>query len=507
MRSHKHIPPFGPGGHPYETGLLSYTPAQLEKLQSKLAGTVQVPGAPGYNDDRMVFMHTYQSYPQLIIHCTCETDVIAGLKFARKRGLKVTCRSGGHSTAGYSSNDQIVLDISAINHVLIDREARTARVGAGTQFRKLNLMLHAAGLHVPGGGCETVCVAGYMMGGGYGFTSRLFGMNCDCVTAVTVILPDGRIVRGGEDSTDPLEQDIYWAVRGGTGNQFGVLVEIEYRLVQLGKLWGFGLRYELEDKAGVQTGARVLTELQQGYAETGPAKMGLQAMLMFMPSAAHPNGEKPALLIRGLYDGSEEECRAALGPLLAHVSAGHGEVELWENGSYLRLNEKLLQSVEPPGLDLPNVSLNTKPMVDGRILAEVMPPERWAEMIEHFKVAPDRTCCIAMEYYGGAVNEPAPDAMAYFHRKANLDLFSWAFWTFDVQQGPVMEWLDRFCDLAEAMGNGHRYQNYPRRGNENFRWDYFGPNFDRLLAIKQAVDPHNLFSFEQSITPDPRGQK
>ena len=219
---------------PLESGLLSYNQEQLEELQSKLSGSVQQPGYPGYNDDRMVFMHTYQHYPQLIVHAEIETDVIAALKFARKRGLHVTTRSGGHSTAGYSSNDQIVIDTSRISHVLIDRDKRRARVGPGTNFRKFNLMLNEAGLHVPGGGCETVCVAGFMMGGGYGFTSRLFGMNCDKVHAVTMVTPRGDVIRASATE----HEDLFWAVRGGTGNQFGILTEIEYDLVPLGRMQG-----------------------------------------------------------------------------------------------------------------------------------------------------------------------------------------------------------------------------------------------------------------------------
>lgn len=83
-----------------ESGLPSYKSKHLDKLQQKLSGRVQIAGAPGYNDDRMVFMHTYQQYPQVIVYCECETDVVAALKFARKSKLQVTCRSGGHCTGG-----------------------------------------------------------------------------------------------------------------------------------------------------------------------------------------------------------------------------------------------------------------------------------------------------------------------------------------------------------------------------------------------------------------------
>jgi FAD/FMN-containing dehydrogenase len=480
-----------------ETGLLLYSDAELADLLDGLAGSVQQPGLPGYNDARMGFMHTAQHFPQLIVNCVCTTDVVAALAFARRTGLKVTARSGGHSTAGYSVNDQIVVDVSGISYVLVDREARRARVGAGTNFRKLNLVLDAVGLHVPGGGCESVCVAGYMQGGGYGFTSRLFGMNCDLVEAVTLVLADGRVVRAhaGEN------EDLFWAVRGGTGNQFGVLVEIEYRLVELGDLFGFGLRFPLDGAAGRAGASRVLADLQSGYTLTGPERMGMQALLINLPDASSASAQHPNLILRGLYNGSEAEAKAALGPLLEHVHHGGGSVEIWTRGRYCHLNEILLQSVEPPGIDLPSVSMNTKPLVDSRIVADLHGPERWCEVIDHFLASPDRTSFIALELYGGAINARAPDETAFVHRRASLDLFAWAFWTFEANAHRSIAWLDRFAAIAGAMGNGRRYQNYPRRGYPDFRQEYFGENLDRLMAVKRRSDPHNLFAFEEGLLP------
>ena len=495
MRTRRHVSTLWYGHGKAETGLNTYTDAEMQALSQRFAGTITLSGQPGYNDARMGFMHTWQSYPQVIAACVCETDVVAALKFAREAKLKVVARSGGHSTAGFSVNDQLVVDTSGINHVLIDRAARRARVGAGTCFRKLNLMLDAAGLHVPGGGCETVGVAGYMQGGGYGFTSRLYGMNCDNVEAVTIVLADGEVVRAS-----PVQyKDLYWAVRGGTGNQFGVLVEIEYRLVEADTLFGFGLRFPLTDGAGIATANRVLADLQAGYSDGGVPRIGLQALLMYLPTAEHPKGQSPGLFIRGIYDGTEAQAKAALGPLLAHVTDEPTQIEIWRRGRYLHLNEILLQTANPPGNDMPSVSMNTKPLVDGRIVADHHGPDRWDDIVRHFLKAPDKTTFVALEFYGGAINAVAPDAMAFVHRNASLDLFAWAFWTFDHDLQASTDWLNEFGRIAEAMGNGHRYQNYPRRGNAGFAEQYFGQNLPRLRDIKRRYDPKNLFAYEQGL--------
>lgn len=494
MRSKRRFGP-PPEARAVESGLKSYYDKALAELTEELAGSVIEAGATGYNDARMGFMHTYQQFPQIIVKCLCETDVVAALKFARNTGLKVVARSGGHSTAGFSVNDQITLDLSGLAHVRIDREARRAWVGAGTPFRTLNRMLHAAHLHVPGGGCETVCVAGYMQGGGYGFTSRLYGMNCDKVASLRVVTAEGQVIHADAEH----HADLFWAMRGGTGNQFGILTEIEYHLVEEPPLFGFGLRFPLTNRDGIATAARVLADLQAGYTKDGPANIGLQALLMNLPTAAAPASQQPALFIRGLCAGSEAECRAALGPLMAHIRDPETQIEIWRRGRYLHLNEALLQTAHPAGQDMPNVSMNTKPLVDARIVDRLHGPDRWADVLHHFLAAPDKTTFVAMELYGGAVNEPAPDANAFVHRNASLNLFAWSFWTFDSHAATAIAWLDRFAEIAGAMGSGARYQNYPRRGTAGFREAYFGTNLPRLMRVKRQYDPHDRFSFEQGL--------
>ncbi|MDX5350647.1 MAG: BBE domain-containing protein, partial [Paracoccaceae bacterium] len=220
------------------------------------------------------------------------------------------------------------------------------------------------------------------------------------------------------------------------------------------------------------------------------------------PTAEHPKAQVPGLVLRGLCAGTEAQTRAALAPILALAADGRGQVEIWRRGRYLHLNEILLQTADPPGLDIPNVSMNTKPLVDSRIVADHHGPDRWREVVTHFLRAPDKTTFVAIEYYGGAINEVAPDATAFVHRDASLDLFAWSFWTFDSNQDRATAWLDEFGRIAGAMGNGRRYQNYPRRGNPDFRTQYFGQNLDRLVQIKRRHHPHNHFAYEQGLLPD-----
>ncbi len=270
-------------------------------------------------------------------------------------------------------------------------------------------------------------------------------------------------------------------------------------MVELDELFGFGLRFPLTSWAEINTASRVLSVLQAGYTDGGAPDVGLQALLMNLPISDDPAAQPPALVIRGVFKGTQAQARATLGPLLAHVTDEAQQIVIWQQGRYLHLNEILLQTADPPGIDMPAVSMNTRPLVDCRIIAHHHDPERWREIITLILAAPDKTSFISMECYGGAINEIAPDATAFVHRTDSLDMFAWSFWTFEDNREDATAWLDEFGQIAEGMGAGRRYQNYVRPGNTDFGTAYFGANLERLISLKRFYDPDGLFEYEQNL--------
>ena len=252
-------------------GHLKFTDDQVKQFSEQLVGHITLPQDPAYPVDRATFMNAFQSFPQIIVYCEGFADVVCSIAFAKQVGLKPVCRAGGHNTAGYSVNDEMVIDVSGINYVRVDPDACIAWVGSGANFAQINATLELYGLHMPGGGCETVCAAGYMQGGGYGFTSLMFGMNCDQVLGVQMALADGRIVKANAKENP----DLYWAVLGGTGNNFGVLLEIEYRLQKIGQLWGFGFKWPLGNDQQVAAASLALEVWQANFtAKAAPPNLG-----------------------------------------------------------------------------------------------------------------------------------------------------------------------------------------------------------------------------------------
>ena len=437
-------------------------------------------------------MSAFQHYPQIIVFCVGFSDVVACIRFANEVGLHPVCRAGGHSTAGYSVNDEMVIDVSGIHYVRVDPAGETAAVGAGANFGQVNAELDLFGLHLPGGGCETVCVGGYMQGGGYGFTSLLFGLNCDNVTGVQVALADGRIVTANADE----HQDLFWAVRGGTGNNFGVLLEIQYRLRKLGPLWGFGFKWPVgtEEEAAAASAAAAVWQKHFTGARV-PENLGNQSLLVYTQGDGDES-PAPYFVIRGMFNGPETACRKALEPLFTLAPDAERHRDIWRQGSYRELNAYLLtQPTELPE----NVPASARSPARSHLLDRHLAASDWQRIVEVFRRSPNADNFIGLEGFGGAINTVEPDATAFWHRGATTDVVLFTFWIYEDTRNEALAYLQEFDRVVGPLSNGHSYQNYPNRETRDFGHAYFGGNLSALRKVKKKYDPKDLFSFPQGL--------
>ena len=461
---------------------------QLAAFSHALVGEVVLPSEGGYASAARTSFQAAPRQPKIIVYCEVEADVRGCLEWAGRHGWWVTPRSGGHSTAGYSVNDGMVIDVSRMKSVYVDPATMTATVGAGTNFGTLNAVLNSYKLHIPGGECPDVGIAGYMQGGGYGFTSRAFGMNCDNVIAFRMMLRDGQTV-----TANPLQNaDLFWAVRGGTGNNFGILIDITYRVRPVWQLWAFGLAWDRD------AAPRVLAEMQAHYMRTGASpKLGYMVLITRRPDF----GNQPVLTMRGLHNGSAEEGRNELARLLA---IGNPVFDVDLTLPYLVATNAL---DEHDVLDMPweKVKEDKQSTYVDRPLAEA----DWRKMLDYFADTPAGTWGMAcIEPYGGAISQVASDACAFVHRSVDMDFFVDTFWADEADAPRARAWLDGFMEMMAPFSNGQVYQNYPRRTLADTGRRYFGSNHDRLVAVKNKYDPvPRTFHFEQGLATsrDDRG--
>jgi len=455
----------------------------------QISGEIVTPNDPDYEKDRQESNPAFQEFPYVIAYCECWDDVYQCLKWAQTLNVGFVCRSGGHSTAGYSvMNNGLVIDISRLDYVAVNPQAQQVVVEAGCTFDKFNKALNAAQVHVPGGICPDVCVAGYMMGGGYGFTSREFGMNCDNVLAVDVMLWNGAVVA----ASPTVNPDLFWAIRGGTGGNFGLLLAVTYRTVPLWQVWGVGLAWQMAQAPAV------LVELQKDYMRTGASpKLGYMIAIGRNEDATGAG----TIQFRGMFDGSRADGMQQLQPLLA---VGNPRIQYDQTGTYYDIHDALVEGGTQP---VPGPPDGAKEVKQGGYIAKPLTEADWARVITYHTTQAELPWGLtSIEPYGGAINAYPVDGNAFIHRNVDMNFFVDAFWMDPKDQGKATAWLDGFMALMQPYFNGESYQNYPRRGMADYRRQFWGQAFPSLLAVKQKYDPFNVFNFPQGISPYPTGE-
>ena len=197
-------------------------------------------GAPGYEAARRATMWNARlpdRYPDLIVQARDVYDVVRAVKVARREGMRVGVRSGGHSWAGNHVRDGgLLLDVSELKEVTVDEARMRATTGPGRAGHELAGLLARRGLFFPTGHCKGVCVGGYLLQGGFGWNSRVLGPACMSVVGLDLVTADGDVVHASEEENP----DLYWAARGSGPGFFCVVTRFHLRVYPRPKVTAFG---------------------------------------------------------------------------------------------------------------------------------------------------------------------------------------------------------------------------------------------------------------------------
>ncbi|GIH43633.1 FAD-binding dehydrogenase [Microbispora corallina] len=446
-----------------------------------LDGRLIRPGDASYDGARRLFNAGFDAVrPAGIAYCATPADVAECLAFARRYGVSVTSRSGGHSYAGWSTGKGLVVDVSPMAKV--SYSGGHATVGAGARLVDVYAKLAAHGVSIPAGSCPTVGVAGLTLGGGIGVVSRAYGLTCDVLESVQIVTADGRTLTCSPTS----HPDLYWASRGGGGGNFGVATSFTFRTHATQDVTVFFLHWPWAKAAAV-------LRAWQAWGPAAPDALWSNCHLNHDPS--------PDVMVGGLYLGSKSGCERLLQRLVDKVGSGPTSrfvtASAYDHAMMIMAGCSGLSvgQCHRPGT-LPGETAN------GRLVRDSFSAK------SHFAYAPLSSAgvkallaqvaaggrhSVLLDALGGAVARVRPDATAFPHRKA---LYSVQYYA---HQSGAAAWTRAAHAAMRPFFGDHAYVNYVDPELKDWRQQYYGANAARLARVKAAYDPGRLFRLPQGV--------
>jgi FAD/FMN-containing dehydrogenase len=454
-----------------------------DQLAQTFRGALVGPEDAEFDGARMVWNGMFDRRPRLVARCSGAADVIAAVNFARENSLAVAVRGGGHSASGYGTcDDGLVIDLSPMKGIRVDRQTRTVRAEAGLTWGEFDRETQAFGLAVTGGRFSTTGIAGLTLGSGSGWLERKCGLTADNLLSADLVTADGSLLTASASENE----ELFWGLRGGGGN-FGVVTSFEYRLHEIGPIIYGGMLVCAPDRAGE------VLRFMRDYMQDAPEDLGCAVAFVSAPPEPFVPAEMhfaPVLGIVVCWTGSMEEGERVLAPIREVASP-------------------LMDMVQP----MPYTALQM--MLDGGgphgtrayMKAEFLPDlgdEVIEKIVAHGGSRPGPMAQLLMEPMGGAISRVGDDETALGRRDVPWCYHALAMWMEpDAQTEEAhVEWARGLAgDLKPHVIDGV-YLNYTSdEGEDRVRSSYGEEKYARLVALKDRYDRENLFHLNQNIRP------
>jgi FAD/FMN-containing dehydrogenase len=445
--------------------------ALVDKLRSAMTGTLLRAQDRGYEDACRLFNAGIERRPALIARCRNVADVTRVVRFAREHEALVSIRAGGHNVAGNALCDGgVTIDLSEMKRVDVDAEARTAVAEGGSTWADFDAATQALGLATTGGIFPTTGVAGLTLGGGIGYLNRKHGLACDNLLSAEVVTADGERVRASATE----HEDLFWALRGGGGN-FGVVTSFEFRVHPVGPVLGGLIAFPLEQ-------AKPVLRFFREWVADAPDELRIDPTLLSGPMG-------PMLGLPVCYCGAIADGEKLLEPLRRFGSA---MVDTVAPVPYETV-QNLLTEVLTPGMHHFWKSGFLGALGDDAIEA----------IVDYFTAdVPPPIAVVTFEHLGGAVSRVGEQETAFSHRHAQHAFLVARAWRDAAEAEAGIAWARGAYAVLEPFLQGGVYVNYlgDDEGDARLRAAY-GPNYQRLVAVKTSYDPSNFFRVNQNIRP------
>ncbi|XP_038680232.1 berberine bridge enzyme-like 19 [Tripterygium wilfordii] len=449
--------------------------------------------------------------PSIIVTPESESHVQGAVICAKRLGFLLKIRSGGHDYEGISyvsDTPFLILDMFNLRTITIDVENQSVFVQSGATLGELYYKIWETSkvLGFPAGVCPTVGVGGHFSGGGYGNMLRKFGLSVDLIFDAQIVDVNGRIL-----DRKSMGEDLFWAIKGGGGGSFGVVLSYSINLVPVPeKVTVFRLESTIEGNA------TDLVYKWQSVAPTIDNNLFLRLLLQPVSSRINSGQRTVRATVIAMYLGNAKSLVGLLGKEFPEVglkiedcieTTWIDSVLWWANYDNGTSPTVLLDRNPDSANFLKRKSDYVRTPISKQSLEWI-----WKKMIEQGKVG------FVFNPYGGRMSEISESETPFPHRKGNLYKIQYSVNWNEEGADAAKNYLNQakmlFSYMTPFVSKNPRraFLNYrdldigvmPKSGNDFkagrvYGEKYFGANFDRLVKVKTAVDPQNFFRNEQSI--------
>jgi FAD/FMN-containing dehydrogenase len=434
---------------------------------------VLTPEDRGYDAARRIHNGLIDKRPALIARCRTTADVVDAVNAARRGGLEISVRGGGHNVAGKAVTEGgLMIDLSAMKGVHVDPQRRTVRAQGGVTVTELDRTTALFGLATPSGTVSSTGISGLTLGGGLAWLMGRYGMAIDNLISAEVVLASGAVVTASDES----EPDLFWAIRGGGGN-FGVVTSFEFGAHEVPRVLSGPVLHTAD-------AAPEVLAFYRDFSTSAPDELGTQAALLHAPDGT---GAK-LCAVAVCHCGPDAERADA--DVAALRSFGSPAADMIERVPY---------PVANTGVDW--LFERGRPCYWKSAFFSELSDEALDALAAAFRRAPTEQCALVLESFQGAVTRIDPTATAYPHRQPGHNLLLISQWTDPADSDAGIAWArTTFQDLAPYLDE-RSYTNYlPADDHDRVRSAY-GVNYERLVELKRRYDPTNLFHLNQNIDP------
>lgn len=432
-----------------------------------LTGKVVVPSDLHYERARQEWNEAINKYPCAIVYCFDLQDVANAILWAERYGIELRIRSGGHHYEGYSTGtDKLVIDTTFMNKVKVNCEDDIVEVQAGIRLMNLYETLYRCGYTFPGGTCPTVAISGLVLGGGIGLSARYLGLTADSLVEVKMIDAKGDLLT----ASNCHNSNLFWALRGAGGGNFGVVTSYKFHVSKVNKITLIQLEWHNNKPARLEF-LKVWQEWLKNLDRRITAFGGIY---------------KQGAWTNAFFYGRPEEAEQVLGPLLNIPGITLRNIEYVD----------FIDAVKEIGRHYPDGEAFKS---GGRFVGQRLSQNELENLINIIDNAPtDASSFISVYSLGGAIKDIHADCTAFFYRQANYIMGISSTWKTEEEARIHTQWVATGFRYIYTISVGS-YINFPYSDLPNYLKDYYGENVQRIQYVKQQYDPHNVFTFPQSI--------